>query len=218
LLRHFVSRNDGKTMDIAALLIFASVYFVAVASPGPGMAAVVARGLGQGMAAAPAFVAGFVIGDLIWFTIAATGLAVIAARFETLFLIIKYAGCAYLLWMAYKIWTAPVKAADLSAATARVRSLPSFLGSLSLTLGNPKVMVFFLSIMPLVVDVKAMSPLVFFEMAVVIVAVIAPVMTLALWLADRARRVFTSTRALKRINRGTAAIMGGAAAVIAVRS
>jgi threonine/homoserine/homoserine lactone efflux protein len=204
-------------MDIAGLLLFASVYLVAVASPGPGMAAVVARGLGQGMASAPAFVAGFVIGDLVWFTIAATGLSVIASRFEMLFLVIKYAGCAYLLWMAWKIWTAPVTPADPEAAKQRVRALPSFLGSLSLTLGNPKVVVFFLSIMPLVVDVKSMSPLVFAEMAVVIVAVIAPVMTLALWLADRARRVFTSERALRRINRGTAAIMGGAAVVIATR-
>jgi threonine/homoserine/homoserine lactone efflux protein len=204
-------------MDIAALFLFASVYLVAVASPGPGMAAVVARGLGQGMAAAPAFVAGFVIGDLVWFTIAATGLSVIASRFETLFLVIKYAGCAYLLWMAWKIWTAPVTPADPEAAKQKVRALPSFLGSLSLTLGNPKVVVFFLSIMPLVVDVKSMSPLVFAEMAMVIVAVIAPVMTLALWLADRARRVFTSERALRRINRGTAAVMGGAALVIATR-
>jgi threonine/homoserine/homoserine lactone efflux protein len=71
--------------------------------------------------------------------------------------------------------------------------------------------------MPLVVDVRSMSPLVFVEMAAVIVAVIAPVMTLALWLADRARRVFTSPRALRRINRGTAAVMGGAAIVIATR-
>jgi threonine/homoserine/homoserine lactone efflux protein len=205
-------------MDLAALLIFAGVYFVAVASPGPGMAAVVARGLGQGMAAAPAFVAGFVVGDLIWFTVAATGLAVIANTFEVLFLAIKYAGCAYLLYMAWKIWTAPVKAADVAAAAARVRSWPSFLGSLSLTLGNPKVIVFFLSIMPLVVDLKAITALVFVEMAVVIVLVITPVMFTALWLADRARRVFTSERALRNINRGTAGVMAGAAAVIATRS
>ncbi len=204
-------------MDIAGLILFASVYFVAVASPGPGMAAVVARGLGQGMQAAPAFVAGFVIGDLIWFAIAATGLSVIASRFETLFLVIKYAGCAYLLWMAWKIWTAPVQAAEVDAASGRVRAWPSFLGSLSLTLGNPKVMVFFLSIMPLVVDLGAITPPVFAEMALVIIAVIAPVMTLALWLADRARRVFTSPRALRRINRGTALVMGGAAAAIAAR-
>jgi threonine/homoserine/homoserine lactone efflux protein len=36
-------------------------------------------------------------------------------------------------------------------------------------------------------------------------------------MADRARRVFTSERALRRINRGTAGIMAGAAAAIAAR-
>ncbi len=204
-------------MSFSSLLLFASVYFVAVASPGPGLAAIVARGLGQGRAAAPAFIAGFVIGDLIWFTVAATGLAVLATTFEAVFLAIKYAGCAYLVWMAWKIWTAPVKAADVQAAAERVRAWPSFFGSLSLTLGNPKVIVFFLSIMPLVVDPKAVTPLVFVEMAVVIVLVITPVMTASLLLADRARQVFTSERALRRINRGTAAVMAGAAGLIAVR-
>jgi threonine/homoserine/homoserine lactone efflux protein len=204
-------------MDIASLLLFAGVYFVAIASPGPGVAAVVARGLGQGMAAAPAFVAGFVVGDLILFTLAATGLAVIAKSFEALFLTIKYAGCAYLLWMAWKIWTAPVKAADVAAAAAKVRSWPSFLGSLSLTLGNPKAIVFFLSLMPLVVDMKTITPLAFAEMAVVIVLVFTPVLFAMLWMADRARRVFTSERALRNINRGTATVMAGAAAAIAAR-
>jgi threonine/homoserine/homoserine lactone efflux protein len=204
-------------LEIAGLLLFASVYFVAVASPGPGIAAVIARGLGQGTAAAPAFIAGFVVGDLIWFTVAATGLAVIANTLEWLFVAIKYAGCAYLLYLAWKIWTAPVKAADVAAAKERVRAWPSFLGALALTLGNPKVIVFFLSIMPLVVDLKDMTPLVFVEMAAVIVLVITPVMTTALVLADRARRVFTSERALRRINQGTAGIMAGAAVAIASR-
>jgi threonine/homoserine/homoserine lactone efflux protein len=205
-------------MTFASLLLFASVYFVAVASPGPGLAAVVARGLGQGTAAAPAFIAGFVVGDLVWFTIAATGLAVIAQSFEALFLAIKYAGCLYLLYLAWRIWTAPVAAQAVAAAQERVRSWPSFLGSLSLTLGNPKVIVFFLSIMPLVVEVKDISPLVFAEMAATIVLVIAPVLTAALVLADRARRVFTSERALRRINRATAGVMAGAAVAIAARS
>ncbi len=210
--------RNVRTMDLPSLLLFVAVYFMAVASPGPGVAAVVARGLGQGMQAAPAFVAGFVVGDLIWFTIAATGLAVIAKTFETLFLAIKYAGCAYLLYLAWKIWTAPVKAGGVVAAGERVRAWPSFLGSLSLTLGNPKVIVFFLSLMPLVVDVKAISPLVFLEMAVAITLVIGPVMFGMLYLADRARRIFTSETALRRINRATAGVMAGAAVAIAARS
>ncbi len=205
-------------MDLASLLLFVAVYFMAVASPGPGMAAVVARGLGQGMQAAPAFVAGFVVGDLIWFTIAATGLAVVAKTFETLFLVIKYAGCAYLLYLGWKIWTSPVKAGGVAAAEGRVRAWPSFLGSLSLTLGNPKVIVFFLSLMPLVVDVKAISPLVFVEMAVAITLVIGPTMLTMLYLSDRARRIFTSETALRRINRATAGVMAGAAIAIATRS
>jgi threonine/homoserine/homoserine lactone efflux protein len=205
-------------MTITSLLLFASVYFVAVASPGPGMAAVVARGLAQGMQAAPAFIAGFVVGDLIWFTVAATGLAVIAKTFETLFLAIKYAGCAYLLYLAWKIWTAPVAAGNVEAAHEKVKSWPSFLGSLSLTLGNPKVIVFFLSLMPLVVDVKTITPLAFVEMAVIIVLVFTPVLLTTLYLADRARRIFTSAKALRRINRTTAGIMAGAAVAIAARS
>jgi threonine/homoserine/homoserine lactone efflux protein len=205
-------------MDLPALLLFAGVYALAVSTPGPGLAAVVARGLGQGLAAGPAFVAGFVVGDLIWLTIAATGMAVIAHSLESLFQVIKYAGCAYLLWMAWKIWSSPAKPADVVATTGKVASWPSFLGSLALTLGNPKVVVFFLSIMPLVIDIKAITPLAFAELAVIVVLVITPVMTAALVLADRARRVFTSERALRRINRGTAVVMAGAAVVIATRN
>jgi threonine/homoserine/homoserine lactone efflux protein len=162
-------------------------------------------------------VAGFVVGDLIWFTVAATGLGVLARSFEMLFLAINYAGCAYLLYMAWRIWTAPVKAAQIEAAVKKVCAWPSFLGALSLTLGNPKVIVFFLSIMPLVIDPKAITPLVFVEMAAVIVLVITPVMAGVLLLADRARRVFTSETALRRINRATAGVMAGAAVLIAAR-
>lgn len=205
-------------MDLSALALFAAVYFVAVASPGPGMAAIVARGLGQGLAAAPAFIAGFVVGDLVLFALAASGLAMLARTFETAFLVVKYAGCTYLLWMAWRIWTAPVKSSEVRAAAGRVRAWPSFLGTLSLTLGNPKAIVFFASIMPLVVDLREMTPLIFAELGVVIVLVITPVLTAALLLANRARRLFTSEKALKRINRLTGGLMGGAALAIAARS
>ena len=217
--RKQVQFADGwYVVTLTGLLLFASVYFVAVASPGPGVAAVVARGLAQGTTAAPAFIAGFVVGDLIWFMVAATGLAVVANTFETLFLAIKYAACIYLMFIAWKIWTAPVVAADMNVASGSARSLPSFLGALSLTLGNPKVIVFFLSLMPLVIDLQSMTPVIFMEMALVIVMVQAPTLTSYLLLANRARRVFTSKKALKRINHCSAGVMAGAAVAIAARS
>jgi threonine/homoserine/homoserine lactone efflux protein len=205
-------------VTLTQTLIFASIYFTAVATPGPGVAAIVARGLAQGTKGAVPFILGFVAGDLIWLTFAVLGLSVVAKTFETLFLLIKYAGCVYLLFVAWKIWHAPVLAQNVEAQVGLTAAWPSFLGSLTLTLGNPKVIIFFMSIMPLVVDMNAITPLVVMQLMGMAFFVLTPVMAAWLILADRARRLFTSEVALKRINKGTAGIMAGTAVAIAVKS
>ena len=70
-------------MTIYGLLTFCAVYALAVAAPGPGIAAIIARGLAHGLKGAPAFIAGFMVGDLVWFAIAATGLAALAKTAAT---------------------------------------------------------------------------------------------------------------------------------------
>ena len=205
-------------MAIAQLFLFASIYFVAVSTPGPGIAAIVARGLAQGTRGAVPFIVGFVLGDLIWLTVAVTGLSVIAQTFETLFLAVKYAGCAYLLFIAWKIWNAPVFVSEVAANPSIASAWPSFLGSLMLTLGNPKVIVFFMSIMPLVLDMNSITPLIFAQLVGMALFVLTPVLIGYLLLADRARQLFTSETALQRINRGTATIMAGAAVAIVAKS
>lgn len=205
-------------MSFLGLLSFTLIYFVAVMSPGPGVAATVARGLGAGTRHASGYIAGFVLGDLVWFTIAATGLSTLAQHFETAFLALKYAGCAYLIWMAYKIWTTPVETSEVDAASQVPSQWSSFGATLTLTLGNPKVIVFFLSIMPLVVDVAAMTIGSYLTMAGIIVVVISASIGVVLILATQARRVFQSAKALTRINRASAGLMAGAAVVVGLKS
>ena len=117
------------------------------------------------------FIAGYFVGDMIWLTLAATGLAVIAKTFAGVFVAIKFAGAAYLLYLAWRMATAPAVVG--AAPTAATRGWRAFLGSLSLTLGNPKVMVFFLSIMPLVVDVRTLTAPALFELALFAAIVIS---------------------------------------------
>lgn len=205
-------------MDIAGLLTFALVYFVAVMSPGPGVAATVARGLGSGTRNATGYIAGFVLGDLVWFTIAATGLATLASRFETVFVLLKYAGCAYLLWMAWKIWTTPVTGSEVTANDKVPSQWSSLFATLTLTLGNPKVMVFFLSIMPLVVNVNAMTFATYFIMTGVISVVISASIASVLHLATQAQRVFRSQKALLRINRASVGLMAGVAVMVGIKN
>lgn len=97
-------------MDLTAIMLFAGALLVAAASPGPGIAALVARVLGRGLPGATAFTAGLIIGDLVWRAVAVLGLAALAQTFHGVFLVIKYGGAAYLAWLAWKMWTAPAVA------------------------------------------------------------------------------------------------------------
>jgi threonine/homoserine/homoserine lactone efflux protein len=177
----------------------------------------VARVLGHGLAGIAPFIAGFLVGDLVWFAVAATGLAVLAHEFAAVFTAIRLAGVAYLLYLAWTMWRAPAPPAEVGPAARGARGWRLFLGTLSLTLGNPKVIVFFLSIMPLVVDLDAINLATAAELAAVMTAVLTSVLVTYALAANRARAMFSSLKALKMINRGAAGVMAGAAIAVATR-
>jgi threonine/homoserine/homoserine lactone efflux protein len=211
-------------MTLYGLWVFSLVYFLAVATPGPGVAAIIARSLAEGTRGAVAFIAGFLIGDLIWFVFAATGLAALAQSAHTVFLVVKYAGAAYLLYLAYRIWRAqPQIATDRSATDAvqlpqAERSSRLFLGTLALTLANPKTMIFFLALLPTVVDLERLDVAGFLEITAAICIVLPLVLGGYTLLAANARKLFKSERAVRRINRASGVAMAGAAVAVVARS
>jgi threonine/homoserine/homoserine lactone efflux protein len=204
-------------MDFAGLMLFATALLIAAASPGPGIAAIVARVLGRGMRGAAAFTAGLAIGDVVWLTFAVVGLAALAQAFHGIFVAVKYAGAAYLLYLAYKLWTAPAVPHGVEAAATREHPAKLFLGGLAVTMGNPKVMVFYLALLPTLVDLTRLTVLGYAGLVVATLAVLTLVFSSYILLAARARRLFTSETAIRGINRATGAVMAGAAAAIASR-
>ncbi|UYW33912.1 LysE family translocator [Methylorubrum extorquens] len=203
-------------MPLSSLALFAAVYAVAVASPGPGVFALVARVLARGTRGVPAFIAGFLVGDLLWFSIAATGFALLAQSFASLFIGIRYLGAAYLAYLAWRAWTAPVE--PISGEPVHGESgARLFLGGLALTLGNPKVVLFFLALLPTVIDLKHLTPLGMIEIAATIVAVLSATLTAYAVAAIRVRRLFVSVGARRAVNRGAGTVMAGAAIAVAVR-
>ena len=205
-------------MSISSLLLFAAVYFAAVATPGPGVAALVARVLGHGLPGVAPFILGYVVGDLIWLAIAATGLAAIAHLFAGAFVALRLAGAAYLIFIAWSMARSTFVAGGETAAPPQAtRGWRAFSGSLSLTLGNPKVIVFFLSIMPLVVDLNALTPTIFVATAAIAVVVLSATLAAYALAADRARRLLRSSRAMRYVRRAAAGVMAGVAIAIAAR-
>ena len=204
-------------MTLSSLLLFAAVYFAAVATPGPGIAALVARVLAHGLRGVAPFIAGYIVGDMIWLMLAATGLAVIAKTFAGIFVAIKFAGAAYLLYIAWGMARASATSGAALPPARAARGWRAFSGSLSLTLGNPKVIVFFLSIMPLVVDLDSMTPALFLEIAATSALVISTTLGAYALAANRAREMLRSSRAMRVVHRAAAGVMAGVALAIATR-
>lgn len=203
-------------MSASHLVVFAAIYAAAVASPGPGFAALIARVLAVGTRGIGAFIAGFVVGDLVWFAVAAGGFALMAQTFAPLIVALKYAGALYLAFLALKAWTSRVDAID-AVPLRDEGALRLFAGGLAVTLGNPKVILFFLALLPTVIDLDRVGALGLMELGTIIVLVLGTILSGYVLAAERARRVMTSARARLLLNRGAGTVMAGAAVAIATR-
>src|SRR5438105_2022989 len=169
-------------MDIFTLSAFAVTYAIVCAVPGPGVAAIVARGLGGGFRSAIPMVLGILVGDLVYLAFAAFGLAAIATYFGAVFTVVRYLSAAYLLFIAYKFLTAKPGAEQIGPKASQ-HWTKTLLAGLALTLGNPKTIVFYLALLPTVVPLDKITLAGFFELAGIVVVILLLIGLGYAWLA-----------------------------------
>ena len=204
-------------MELSALLVFAGALLLAAGSPGPSLAALVAQVLARGARTVLPFVLAMWVGEAMWLSFAVFGLVLIAETLHGLFVVVKYAGVGYLAWLAWKMWTAPTGQEALPD-TRGERPWRMFLAGLAVTLGNPKIMVFYLALLPSIVDLTRVGPLAWAELVATMLLVLATIDFFYLGLAARLRGFVTDPTRRRVANRISAVVMGSAAATIAARS
>jgi threonine/homoserine/homoserine lactone efflux protein len=200
-------------LSLHAYLIYCGLYAIAIAVPGPGIIAIVARALGSGFRATIPAAIGTAVGDLIWVTLSAFGLALVAQAMGSLFMIVKLAGAAYLLYLGYRYWTAPVAGLETVAPASAHQS---FLSQMSLTLGNPKAIAFFVALLPTVVDLKVLNVFGYLQLCAATMVLIPAITLSYAALASRVRGFLASKKARGRLNKGAAVVMVGAGVGVAV--
>jgi threonine/homoserine/homoserine lactone efflux protein len=204
-------------MDLVTLGAFTVAYAIAVFIPGPGVTALVARALGSGFWGAMPMVLGILAGDLVYLILALFGLAAVATWFAPILVVIRWAGAAYLLYIAWSFWTARPGEEQMSARPSQ-SAWRTFLSGFALTLGNPKTIVFYLALLPTVIPLdRPMTLLGVIELTLIVIVVLMVIGCGYAGLAAAAREFFKSPRALRIMNRTAGAIMAGAAVFIAVR-
>ncbi|MCC6498428.1 MAG: LysE family translocator [Propionibacteriaceae bacterium] len=134
-------------MDLAFWL----TTLVVVATPGTGAVYTVSMGLGQGRRASLVAAVGCTLGVLPHLLAAITGLAALLHASALAFQTLKYAGVAYLVFLAWQTWRdrTPLVADD-SAETRTARSIVR--EAVLINLLNPKLTIFFFAFLPLFVQ------------------------------------------------------------------
>lgn len=206
-------------MHLSVLAAFTVALAIAVALPGPGIFAVVSCALGRGLRAALALIAGIIVGDLIYFYLAVLGLAALARTMGEFFIIVKFAGAAYLVWLGIKLWRE--KPSDPAAAEATAPSVAGdrrdLVAGFLVTIGNPKTIAFYAGLLPTFIDLEQLSAGDALAMGLIVVLVVGLIPAAYALAAAGSRRFFHSPARRRLLNRTAGTMLIGSGVTVATR-
>ncbi|ELS02908.1 putative threonine efflux protein [Xenococcus sp. PCC 7305] len=213
-------------MTWSSIFALFGTMFVLAMIPGPSVFAVVARSISSGFTHGLITVAGIVVGDFIFIILAIYGLSAIAETLGSLFMIVKYLGAAYLIWLGIQLWRS--RNVSLSGnqrshllegqEIKELSWLSNFMTGLLITLADHKAIFFYMSFFPAFLDLSQVSV---FEVGIIMVVAAIAVGGSKLvyaYLANRARFIFESSRAKRRLNMTAGALMIATGFFLAVKT
>lgn len=135
-------------ISTSLFLVFVGAALLMALTPGPNMIYLISRSLCQGRTAGLTSWLGVVLGFTVHMFCAAVGLTALFMAVPLGYELLKFAGALYLLWLAWQAVRpgsrSPFEARDLAAEPPRKLFVMGFLTSLL----NPKVAIFYLSVLP----------------------------------------------------------------------
>ena len=133
---------------VTALLGFAAASVLIVMLPGPDTLVVVRNMLRGGRRGATSAAAGVLTGLLVWVVAVSLGLSAIVTASHTGYLVLRYVGGAYLIWIGIQAVRSRMRDQGDVARTPRPVLGSGFVAGFATDLLNPKVGVFFVSFLP----------------------------------------------------------------------
>lgn len=141
----------GFVMIIEKYALYVFVASLTIASPGPGVVLSIANSIKYGVSAAIPGIIGISMGMFVISVVAASGVGTIILASPIAFSVLKYVGCAYLIYLAYKLWKSKevgFKSIVSADETISINPINRFKQGLFITLLNPKPMIFFIALFP----------------------------------------------------------------------
>ncbi len=204
-------------MSVTVFVAYAIAVFIAAVTPGPTVFALISSGVSRGTQNALAFAVGIAVADVVMVSLVLVGLTVVAQTFGWLFVVLKYAGAVYLVVLGYHLWRTAGRPVGTLPEVQR-RLTRQFLVGVAIALGNPKALLFHISLTPLLLDIHAMRPLDYLTVVAIVLTVDLVTMGGYAVLSGTARRWLRTTRAVRLMNRAAGSVMIGSGVLIATRA
>jgi threonine/homoserine/homoserine lactone efflux protein len=205
-------------MTPGVYLALTATIALAALTPGPAVTAIVARAITDGVRPALAINAGVVTGDLLFFALAAAGMAAAARSLGDFFTAVQWLGAAYLVWQGIALWRHQPRPATAIAGTAHESHFWRNYGAgLLLMFGHVQAMLFYAALLPGFVDLPRLTAMDVALVALTLVAVIGGINAGYALLAARARGFFADERAQRTLHRVAGTLMLVAAMLVATR-
>jgi threonine/homoserine/homoserine lactone efflux protein len=138
-------------MNINLLIGFLIGMTILAATPGPGVFGSMAKAIAEGFKMSLFFIGGLVLGDIIFFTLALLGLSAIEKMLGSMFLVIRIAGGLYLVYLGIRMFRSSRISTNVKAKHEESK-WQTVMSGLLLTLGNPKPILFYASVLPTIID------------------------------------------------------------------
>ncbi|MGP7817333.1 LysE family translocator [Niallia sp. 01092] len=202
---------------MAEYTIFALVFAASASTPGPETLGILSRALsGRPFASLP-LALGIIIGKLIMLTAAILGLTALAEILGPIFVVLKYFGTAYLFWLGIKKWRNASKVFEMKKNSNPINLTIEIGLGLVLTLSNPIAIVFYIALLPGVVDASNVTLNSYIILCFIIVCMMLIIMIGYSLIGVATKKMFSSPNFKIHFDRLAGALMIGAAILMVIR-
>ena len=192
-------------MDLLTLLSLVIATFVYAISPGPGLFAVLAISTRFGSLPAIWLSIGHTIGDIIYVALAMLALNALAELISDSMLYVKILGASYLIFIGYQQFRS--RGVSFEQSTKKSSILKLLLAGFIVGVTNPKTIIFYLSFLPIFIDLNNLTTATEVQVIIAIGATVFFVLSLANILGIRLRKHIENPSTIKRINQVTGITM-----------
>ncbi|NNG82204.1 MULTISPECIES: LysE family transporter [Acinetobacter Taxon 24D] len=203
-------------MSYQVWLAYMLACWVISISPGAGAIASMSSGLNYGFRRGYWNALGLQLALLVQIGIVAAGVGVLFATTPWAFLVVKWFGVLYLLYLAYLQWKAPTQSIEIQQEQPNKSIAKLILHGFLVNMSNPKAIVFLLAVLPQFLDLSKPQWIQYLIMAVTMVTIDLIVMAGYTGLAAKVLRVLKSPKQQKYMNRTFAVLFSCAAGLLSL--